>query len=106
MFLSDKALVTRSWQNYRVLCYDMCGFGQRLSGCKSVSPTLIFVSELDDDSIKQMGDLLAECIPKGKKEMIAEAARLPCMERPKAFNLRAFAFLKQVNPQGEKNAAR
>ena len=63
---------------------------------KLSAPTLVMVGELDDDSIKTIGELLATRIPGAQKASIAGAAHLPNMEKPDEFNQKVLAFLQRV----------
>jgi pimeloyl-ACP methyl ester carboxylesterase len=58
--------------------------------------TLVLVGELDDDSIKTIGELLSTSIRDSRKEIISEAAHLPNMEKPEEFNRMVLEFLNRL----------
>lgn len=62
------------------------------------APTLVMVGELDDDSIKAIGEVLASGIRGAQKEVISGVAHLPSMEKPEEFNHRVLEFLLQTLP--------
>jgi pimeloyl-ACP methyl ester carboxylesterase len=61
-------------------------------------PTLVIVGELDDASIKAIGELLTTQIAGAQKAIVPGAAHLPNMERPEEFNREVLAFLRQISP--------
>jgi 3-oxoadipate enol-lactonase len=62
------------------------------------APTLVIVGELDDNSIKAIGEVLASGIRGAQKEVISGVAHLPSMEKPEEFNQRVLEFLLQTSP--------
>lgn len=58
-------------------------------------PTLVILGELDDDSIKSIGEVLATQIPGAKKVVILGAAHLPSMDKPEEFDQQVLEFLGQ-----------
>jgi pimeloyl-ACP methyl ester carboxylesterase len=61
-------------------------------------PTLVIVGELDDASVRTIGELLATQIAGARKAIVSGAAHLPNMERPEGFNWEVLAFLRQASP--------
>jgi pimeloyl-ACP methyl ester carboxylesterase len=58
-------------------------------------PTLIIAGGLDHPELLRAAEVMAAQLPKAHKAIIAEAAHLPGMERPAAFNDLVLAFLRE-----------
>jgi pimeloyl-ACP methyl ester carboxylesterase len=59
-------------------------------------PTLVITGDLDDTSVRTVGELLATRIAGARKVIISGAAHLPNMEKPEEFNRMVLGFLKAV----------
>ena len=59
-------------------------------------PTLVITGDLDDTSVREVGELLATRIAGARKVIISGAAHLPNMEKPEEFNRMVLGFLKAV----------
>jgi len=55
--------------------------------------TLVLIGELDMDVLHEQGRLLADSIPGAQLQTIPDTAHAPSIERPLAFDQRAFPFL-------------
>jgi 3-oxoadipate enol-lactonase len=58
-------------------------------------PTLIISGDKDDPSILEAGEYLATTIPHAEKIVIPNAAHLPSIEKPAAFNQAVLDFLQR-----------
>jgi pimeloyl-ACP methyl ester carboxylesterase len=56
-------------------------------------PALIMVGEHDLPDVRQAADHLATTLGDGKAVVIPDAAHLPSLEQPEAFNRALFGFL-------------
>ena len=50
----------------------------------------------DDDSILEIGDLLATDIPGARKAVLSDAAHMANMEKPEQFNRLVLSFLESL----------
>lgn len=57
-------------------------------------PTLIVAGKLDDPSVLQAADIMAESMPQAQKVVIDHTAHVPSYERPDVFNPMLLNFLK------------
>ena len=55
--------------------------------------TLVLIGELDMDVLHEQARLLADSIPGAQLQTIPDTAHAPSIERPLAFDQRAFPFL-------------
>jgi pimeloyl-ACP methyl ester carboxylesterase len=62
------------------------------------APTLVIVGAYDTKDTLAMADYMAQHIAGAGKVVIDEAAHLPNMEQPDAFNAAVIAFLKTITP--------
>lgn len=57
------------------------------------APALVLVGDADIDDMQRNAERIAAAIPRARLEPIADAAHLPSLERPGAFDGRALTFL-------------
>ena len=60
------------------------------------APTLVIVGDKDDDSILEIGDLIATHIPGARKAVLKDAAHMANMEKPDQFNSLVLSFLDSL----------
>lgn len=66
---------------------------ERLTDLKA--PTLVIIGERDEESIRRIGNIIAQKVPNAQRLLLAEAGHLSNLDQPDRFNLAVLRFLEK-----------